>query len=1005
MKSIIGALPTQAQIIPDTTLQDNSIVIFTDPIYFIGGGTQSGVNLFHSFEHFSLLTQQTAFFDNPLGIQNIITRVTGLEISNIDGLIRSTNPANLFLINPNGIIFGSNFSLNIGGSFLASTGSAIEFEEGRLFSTNTSESNSALLSINVPIGLQYNQNPGAIHIQDSSVDLNGHDLILVGGLITLDGASLETRGGRVELGSVDEFGTIGLDVNTNNIRLNFPDTLARSDVFLKNTSINVEFDDVRHTDAGVDGSISIFGRNVKVESSEMNAGIGDISLNTLASAAEQNQIDLWFFWRSKPRTLADYKLIFTGISGLASDGMQGGDITIDATEAISIVDESTLTNRTGLYAPGNSGNIYIRSGLLSVIDDSRIQTVSDDKGNAGNIFVESKGDILLDNSYVGSQVTDVFSDANTGDIDFRSHSLYANNGSLLEIRRNSSGILGNITLKIPDRLDFANQSGVYIAIGESRVGRATNDRGNINIETNSLRVSNGSFIQTFIGVQSPNNTADNTGNINITASDAISLEKNSLIASEVFGEVNSVGTIRLNSRFLSLMQGSQIRTNSEVLPDIVPIPIPDPDPEKNSGLANIEINANESVTLSGINTGLFAKIALGNGGNITVNSPELLIENNAILDTQSSNGFGGDITIDGNNLNIKNGGQIVTNTSGNQSAGDILINVSDRINLQNVNSGVFANTNAESTGSGGNILINGSPNQINILDGATIAANSNGSGNAGNIQLQTNFLNLNGTGFLLTEAATGEGGNINVQAGTLQLRNNSGISTTAGRAGAGGNGGNITIDARTIAGLENSDIAANAFDGSGGKITINADAIFGLQEISSQDLQNRLGTDDLTQFENPNQLLESSDIVAISQTNPNLSGEIVFNIQNPNPTSGLLELATNIVDVNALINQDPCIQGADSEFIVTGSGGLPAGVRDSLSGDAIWPDIRSPMRQAREFQEPIATVASSTPIEPIIEATDWVLGSDGQIILVAEPANAAVNGWQAAPACQRRNNR
>jgi filamentous hemagglutinin family protein len=79
-------------------------------------------NLFHSFGRFNINSTESATFSGSAGIKNIISRVTGGQASTIDGVLRSTiSGANVFFLNPAGIIFGENASLDVQGSFHAST--------------------------------------------------------------------------------------------------------------------------------------------------------------------------------------------------------------------------------------------------------------------------------------------------------------------------------------------------------------------------------------------------------------------------------------------------------------------------------------------------------------------------------------------------------------------------------------------------------------------------------------------------------------------------------------------------------------------------------------------------------------------------------------------------------------------------------------------------------------------------------------------------------------------
>ena len=148
--------PTTAQVTPDQTLPVPSVVTPNDSRSIITGGTQAGNNLFHSFQDFSIPVGAAAVFNNELNIQNIITRVTGGNVSTIDGLIQTNGTANLFLLNPNGIIFGEKATLNIAGSFFGTTASGLRFADGTVFSTDPTQP--ALLSVTTPLGIQWGNN-------------------------------------------------------------------------------------------------------------------------------------------------------------------------------------------------------------------------------------------------------------------------------------------------------------------------------------------------------------------------------------------------------------------------------------------------------------------------------------------------------------------------------------------------------------------------------------------------------------------------------------------------------------------------------------------------------------------------------------------------------------------------------------------------------------------------------------------------------------------------------
>jgi filamentous hemagglutinin family protein len=110
----------------------------TGPNYRIGTelGQIRGSHLFHSFGQFNVPTNGSATFRGPAAIENIVGRVTGGQVSSIDGVLRSEIAgANLYLLNPSGVLFGPNARLDVRGSFHVSTADYLRLANGAIFST------------------------------------------------------------------------------------------------------------------------------------------------------------------------------------------------------------------------------------------------------------------------------------------------------------------------------------------------------------------------------------------------------------------------------------------------------------------------------------------------------------------------------------------------------------------------------------------------------------------------------------------------------------------------------------------------------------------------------------------------------------------------------------------------------------------------------------------------------------------------------------------------------
>ncbi|MEH2369422.1 filamentous hemagglutinin N-terminal domain-containing protein [Nostoc sp.] len=297
------ASPAKAQITPDNTLGAEASQLNQNQIINgvsgdkINGGATRGSNLFHSFSEFNIKEGQRVYFANPSSIENILTRVTGGNASNIFGTLGVDGAANLFLINPSGILFGENAQLDVQGSFVGTTANGVQFGNQGIFSA-TNPKAPALLTIQ-PSALFFNQLNQGTGIQNNSVAPAGTDssgvsrfglrvgdgksLLLVGGNVSMDGGQLNALGGRVELGGLAEPGNINLIFNSDNLSLKFPLDVTLASVSLTNEA------GVFVSGAG-GGDIAINARNIEIlGGSRLEAG-GGIKLGGSADIGINNTI-------------------------------------------------------------------------------------------------------------------------------------------------------------------------------------------------------------------------------------------------------------------------------------------------------------------------------------------------------------------------------------------------------------------------------------------------------------------------------------------------------------------------------------------------------------------------------------------------------------------------------------------------------------------------------------------------------------------------------------------
>jgi filamentous hemagglutinin family protein len=609
-----------SQIIPDT-LKINSQVTINGDITTITGGSQVGSNLFHSFGQFSLPTGTQAHFNNALDINNILVRVTGQSPSSIDGLIQTNGTANFFFINPNGISFGSNASLNIGGSFIASTANSIEFADGTYFDTQQTFPTQGLLTVAIPIGLRFSNRPASILVSgDGQGARTGSDLIdttsglrvqpnqtlaLIGGDMALTGATIKTAGGRIELGSVSGEGFVNLTPTDKGWVLGYSNIKTFGDIQLSN--------------AGVVDASGSRGGDIRVNSRNLSlTGGSQLEASTLGTEAggtiEVNSAD-----------------------SLTLLGVPGSDLFLNTTIAAEVYEGAT----------GTGGSININTGRLLLADEGQISAGTSGIGNSGSIEISSRdievvGKSVITDSPFGSSIATVVEPGGFGiggNININTERLTIRDGGALSVSTYSQGNGGNLAIKASDSIVVTGQLPGYGTLSTSRISALTwgsGNAGNIRVEAGQLSLQDGARISVsseFPSVDIPieNPGTGNAGSLQIDAN-KVDLASESSISAATFG--GEGGNIFLTSNNL-ILRNSSINTNAFNA--------------GNSGNINVDTGA-----LILQNSNITANAFEGQGGNIKINTQGLFVSLDSKVTATSEKGVDGTVQINTPQLDLVN---------------------------------------------------------------------------------------------------------------------------------------------------------------------------------------------------------------------------------------------------------------------------------------------------------------------------------------------------------------
>ncbi len=517
------ALPAPAQISTDGTL--GPTINLDGPNFQIGAelGQQHGPNLFHSFRDFNLSSHESATFSGPNNVQNILSRVTGGNPSNIDGLFRSTiSGANVYFLNPYGIMFGPNARLDVQGSFHASTADYLRLgEDGRFDVRNPSDSiltvapiesfgflDDSIASISLEGKGEINKTdwdgqPTGLSVSDGQI------LSLIGGNIEITNGNYYQMGGTKHLGSLTapsgRINLIGV-ASSGEIVLENPDLTSfdeLGEIIISNQSLIA-------VNGGDTGRIFILGKSLNVTNdSQIQAERKPSKNNPLTTLSNDNRkvsIDI------EVETLSFSNKIYVSANSYTIDN--AGDIVIKADD-LFLREEAWINNQA--YSTGNSGNIILTANNI-LLEGAGIVTLTHHTGDAGDIYIKANNLITITGAVRrGGWASGIVSVSDPsqpgiiggfgGDIVLEARELIITKGGKINSSTIAAGDMqsnqaGNIDIQVSDTIRISavnpygeNENGFGSGISVRSKGANAGNAGNISVTANALFITDGAAIR------------------------------------------------------------------------------------------------------------------------------------------------------------------------------------------------------------------------------------------------------------------------------------------------------------------------------------------------------------------------------------------------------------------------------------------------------------------------------------------------------------------------------
>jgi len=848
-----------AQITPDTSLgTENSLVtpnvdIQGLPADLIEGGATRDAALFHSFSEFNVGEGLRVYFANPVGIETIFSRVTGSDVSNILGTLGVDGGASLFLLNPNGIIFGENARLDIAGSFVASTANSVVFENGVEFSATNPEA-PPLLTINLTPGLQYGSNSNGRIANAGNLGVGvGETLSLYGntvtstGRLTAPGGTVQILGDRVGLfenAQIDVSsdmggGTvlIGIAEEANNLYI--PSVTHANRTFVSPDAI-INANGIGNSDggnvlvwsdeatrfygtisarggemSGNGGFVEVSGKDVLefdglVDTTAANGRTGTLLLDptnieVVVFANETDNLnDVDGFADPDIGADGDTKINATAINNAAADVVLQATNNIIFNAAVNIRESgigltaqagNTITVNRRIATPG--GDIQLIGGITS--NHGSIFINDDVRSRGGDIVLQAGGDIVVEEATVNTESGFL---GDSGDMTIETGRLILQNKGQVDTSTFGWGNAGNLDVRATEieMTESVNaSSNILTGIGAATRRGSTGNAGKITIETERLTARNGAqVLATTSGSGKAGEIIVRASEIELIGDFPLNGFPSGILANNQPGSTGASGKITIETERLIARDGAGVYVSTFT--------------GENGGeltvqASEIELTGTGKIYPSALSAQAHPR-ATGNAGQVTIETDRLIAGNGGTITTASTAGNGGNQIIKATDfIDLANGGSLVANAAAG-FGGTISIETK---NLTLENGGII-NTSTTGQGDAGSIAIRQSES-VTVDKGSVISSLSFGSGIGGNLLIETGTLTIrDGSGVITSTAGQGSAGNLTVQAKNSVNVIRDGLLST-GTLGTG-TGGNLLIETRSLNVQDKGKVFSSSLDAS-----------------------------------------------------------------------------------------------------------------------------------------------------------------------------------------------